>query len=261
MELESPDYGTAEEMAAASAAAASAAAAAAVATAHDSGENNGETTATSTNPVARAIPYPDPQVRQHVADSIAAQVRAYLSQLSFPQGSSGNESRGSSTNATVSQVTLRQRLASYFMARLHYYEDLSERHCKTEEELQRAELQRMARQRNATSTMATAPTAAPTTTAAASSATSYDVYNVRGKALGDAMAVALAAEAVTAAAEKAPPAPLPHHTCTNSASGGPTTGSRSAMDSPLEAVSREEGVLTAPSVVVLLVPQRDVQRH
>ncbi|KPA77519.1 hypothetical protein ABB37_06902 [Leptomonas pyrrhocoris] len=235
MELESPDYGTEEE---------EAAAAAAVATkTRNSADDNA---AAKTNPVAHAIPFPDPQLRQHVASGIALQVRAYLERIPFIQRDTGKL----------------QRLVSFFMARLHFYEDLNERHCKTEEELQQAELQRMARQR--THVADTPPPATLHSSASLSLSSTLpqaddDVYGVRRKDLGDALAVALAAEAVAASSDGTAAA---RH-------GGGDGGSArvgvahdsSWLREPALPLRREENVTAAPSLVVLLVPQRDVQRR
>ncbi|KPI86305.1 hypothetical protein ABL78_4652 [Leptomonas seymouri] len=259
MELESPDYGTEEELAAAAAATAAAKSRGSA----DDAENVAETS----NPITRAIPFPNPQVRQHIASSIEPQIRAFLERIPLFKRDSGK-----------SQMSLRQRLLSFFMARLHYYEELNERHCKTEEELQRAELRRMAQQRAnvSVSPLQTSKSSPALASLSSPSSSSCDVYEVRSKSLGDALAVALAAEAVTASSENAA-----QHTHANGAGAGSGPARQdgaqgslwlhdstrpccfgSAPGSMSELVpSDEENVVPAPSVVVLLVPQRDVQRR
>jgi hypothetical protein len=265
MELESPDYGTEEE-------AAAAAAAAAAAKTRDIAEEARSPTE-AMNPVSCAIPYPDPQVRQRVASTVEEEVRAYVEGIDLFRREA----------STSSQLSLQQRLVSFFMARLRYYEDLNERHCKTEEELQKAELQRMAQQRAQTAATpqqmsSSSPPMSPPPQPTLSSSTprSYDAYEVRSKALGDALAVALAAEAVAVSSERAAAAPRAH---TRSASGGGAAAlaragvahglswlrepAQPGTDSLMDLATRdgENVVVPAPSVVVLLVPQRDVQRR
>ncbi|KAG5510541.1 hypothetical protein JKF63_06838 [Porcisia hertigi] len=251
MELESPDYATKETP--------MSTAAAAEAGATDSGIPNSHGASAA---VTSAIPFPDPRLRQHVATTIAGQIRTYLEGLPiFDRDDKSHRAHHHHHHHHHHQQQQQQRLLGFFMARLHYYESLNEHHCKTEKVLQHEVLQRMADKH--------ANVSAPSTM----SSPNYDVYNVKTKSICDALAAALAVEAAVnthnnhlgragfgggGVAATAPgscwlrTASQQVHNISVS-----DTLDASNLDDDIAAVAKE---VTA-SVVVLLVPQRDVQRR
>ncbi|KAG5506576.1 hypothetical protein JIQ42_06828 [Leishmania sp. Namibia] len=243
MELESPDYATEEMLMSAAAGQAS------TTESSKSGGSIPVWAATS------AVPFPDPRLRKHVATAVAAEVRTYLQGLSIYD-------RG-----TVSQHAhqQQQRLLAFFMARLHYYEALNERHCKTEEALQREVLQRMAHQR----AIPTAPSPQPTRASVGPSEPSTppphtcDVYKAKTKSICDALAAVLAVEAAISsrytsrgrAEAAAAQGVLWMHTASQQSYS--TVPETPGIPSGGYDVAAAAAAATA-SIVVLLVPQRDV---
>ncbi|KAG5485472.1 hypothetical protein LSCM1_07556 [Leishmania martiniquensis] len=245
MELESPDEATEEMMNAAAAQASTVE----VSRSGSSGPHGAAIT---------AIPFPNPRLREHVATAVAAEVRSYLEGIPiFDQGNVPQHA----------QQQRQQRLHGFFIARLRYYEDLNERHSKTEEELQRKVLQRMARERASP----TAPSPQPARTSASPSQPSTpppptcDVYKVATKSICDALAAVLAVEAAVSsrcnshgrARAVAAQGPLWMRTASQqSYSSFADTPDTSSCGDDIAAAA----AATTASIVVLLVPQRDVRR-
>ncbi|KAG5511018.1 hypothetical protein GH5_07220 [Leishmania sp. Ghana 2012 LV757] len=245
MELESPDYATEEMLMSAAAGQAS------ITESSKSGGSVPVWAATS------AIPFPDPRLKKHIATAVAAEVRTYLQGLPI------------SDRGTVSQHAhqQQQRLLAFFMARLHYYEALNERHCKTEEALQREVLQRMARQRASPTVPSPQPTRPSVSPSEPSTPPPHtcDVYKAKTKSICDALAAVLAVEAAISscytsrgrAEAAAAQGVLWMHTASQQSYSpvAETPGTSSGGD---DAAAAAAGATA--SIVVLLVPQRDVQR-
>ncbi|KAG5484575.1 hypothetical protein CUR178_07166 [Leishmania enriettii] len=239
MELESPDYAT-EEMLMSTAAG--------QASTTESSKSGGSVPVWA---ATSAIPFPDPRLTKHVATAVGAEVRAYFEGLPISD-------RGPVSQRAHQQ---QQRLLAFFRARLHNYEALNERHCKTEEVLQR-----MARQRASP----TAPSPQSTCSSVNPSEPSTppphtcDVYKAKTKSICDALAAVLAVEAAISsrytsrgrAAAAAEQGVLRKHSASQQSysSVAETPGTSSDGDDAAAAAAA-----ATVSIVVLLVPQRDVQ--